>query len=169
MIPQRLKLTGNSPRKNLESDNNAISTIYQDCLFKKCLFHLPPHLNVHMTIFYVFTLPSFFSKTLFRMLCRVAHVSRTMDWILQYQLFLWSLSLVSLSCKMDHGLQSCILSLACMVIIYLCLVWIWGGVWNDFCESLSLLFWQQWLTTQQHTLHDCRWDKIIIFKGFWLP
>lgn len=43
-----------------------------------------------------------------------------------------------------------ILSLICMVTIYLCLVWTWEWIWNHFCDSLSLLFWQQWLTTHQH-------------------
>lgn len=107
---------------------------------------------------------AFFLKALPRMVCRPAHAPRTMDEIPQYYLSLWSLNLTFSRDKMDPTLQSSILSLICMVTVYLCLVWTWGGIWNNFCESLSLLFWQQCLTT-----YHCRWDKNIIFKRFWLP
>ena len=95
---------------------------------------------------------AFFSpKALPRMFCRPACAPRTMDEVPQYYLPLWSLNLTFLSNKMDPTLQSSILSLICVVTIYLCLVWTWGRIWKNFWEFLSLLFWQQWLTTHQHT------------------
>ena len=110
----------------------------------------------------------FFPKALPRMVCRPAHAPRTMDEVPQDYLSLWSLNLTFLNDKMDPTLQSSILSLICMVTVYLCLVWTWGGIWNNFCESLSLLFWQQWLTTHQHTYITVTADetKTLFLKDF---